>query len=177
MKKQSQDKITAIRNDIITLLLSTKRQGIENVVNYLDESGFYDAPSSICRHHNWRGGLAEHCLGVYKIASELNKKLPEESVIIAGILHDICKASKLYYDGDGIIHHRHTHIKGHGRRSVKLLGLCGLLLTEDERLAIRWHMRGHHTPSTESQEIALAKQNELWKLIHKADKMDASGKK
>ena len=173
----SNDKTADNRNEIITLLCSTKRKGIERVLSYLDESGFYEAPSSVYRHHNWRGGLAEHCLGVYKIASENNDGYPEDSLIITCILHDICKASKLYYDADGVIHHRHTHIKGHGRRSIKILEQCGLLLTEDERLAIRWHMGGHHAPEERKEEVALARQNKLWKLIHKADKLDASGKK
>ena len=52
------------KRKIISLLYETKREGIENVIRYLEESGFYEVPSSICRHHNWRGGLAEHCLGV-----------------------------------------------------------------------------------------------------------------
>ena len=167
------DNISTNRDVIISLLRGTQRDGIEIVINYLDESGFYDAPSSICRHHNWRGGLAEHCLGVYKIASELNYGLPHDSIVISGILHDICKASKLYYDSEGIIHHRHTHIKGHGRRSVKLLERCGLLLSEDERLAIRWHMGGHHASAEDSKEVALARQNILWRLIYKADKLDS----
>lgn len=164
------------KGEIVKLLISTNREGIENVLMYFEESGFYEAPSSICRHHNWKGGLAEHCLGVYRIASELNDELPRESLIIAGILHDICKASKLYYDSDGIIHRRHTQIKGHGRRSIKLLEQCGLLLTEDERLAIRWHMGGHHASNEERAEVERARQNPLWKVIHKADQLDASGK-
>lgn len=168
--------ISANKDVIISLLLETKREGIENVIHDLEESGFYEAPSSICRHHNWRGGLAEHCLGVYKIASELNNELPHESLVIAGILHDICKASKLYYDTDGNIQRRHTHIKGHGRRSIKLLEKYGLSLTEDERLAIRWHMGGHHASDEEREEVERARQNPLWKAIHKADQLDASGK-
>ena len=92
------------KRKIVSLLCETKREGIENVIRYIEESGFYEAPSSICRHHNWKGGLAEHCLGVYRIASEMNNELPHESLVIAGILHDICKASKLYYDADGNIH-------------------------------------------------------------------------
>lgn len=162
--------------EISRLLRNTNREGIENIIHYLEESGFYEAPSSTNRHHNWKGGLAEHCLGVYKIASELNNELPHDSLVIAGILHDICKASKLYYDTDGIIHRRHTHIKGHGRRSIKLLEQCGLLLTEDERLAIRWHMGGHHASGEEREEVERARQNPLWKAIHKADQLDASGK-
>lgn len=164
------------KNEIVRLLQNTYREGMENVLKYLEESGFYEVPSSIYRHHNWRGGLAEHCLGVYRIASELNSQLPHESLVIAGILHDICKASKLYYDEDGVIHHRHTHIKGHGRRSIKILERCGLSLTEDERLAIRWHMGGHHALDEEREEVERARQNPLWKAIHKADQLDASGK-
>ena len=106
----------------------------------------------------------------------MNNELPHESLVIAGILHDICKASKLFYDADGNIHRRHTHIKGHGRRSIKLLEQCGLALTEDEKLAIRWHMGGHHASNEEREEVEQARQNTLWKVIHKADKLDASGK-
>lgn len=166
----------ANKERIITLLKGVSREGIDYVLRYLEDSGFYDSPSSVCRHHNWRGGLAEHCLGVYKIASELNNELPHESLVIAGILHDICKASKLYYDADGTIRRRHTHIKGHGRRSIKLLERCGLSLTEDERLAIRWHMGGHHASDEERAEVERARHNPLWKAIHKADQLDASGK-
>ncbi len=172
----TRDDIDCNKREISSLLLETKREGIENIIQYLEESGFYDAPSSVCRHHNWWGGLAEHCLGVYRIASELNNELPHDSLVIAGILHDICKASMLYYDTDGNIHRRHTHIKGHGRRSIKLLEKCGLSLTEDERLAIRWHMGGHHASDEERDEVEQARHNPLWKAIHKADQLDASGK-
>jgi 23S rRNA maturation-related 3'-5' exoribonuclease YhaM len=176
LNMSSRNLIEYNRIEIKSLLLETKRKGIDNVIQYLEESGFYEAPSSVCRHHNWKGGLAEHCLGVYKIASDLNDGLPHDSIVIAGILHDICKASKLYYDADGNIQRRHTHLKGHGRCSVKLLEKCGLLLTEDERLAIRWHMGGHHASLEERNEVELARNNPLWILIHKADKLDASGK-
>jgi hypothetical protein len=172
----TRDEIERNKSEISSLLLETNRNGMRNIIRYLEESGFYEAPSSTCRHHNWRGGLAEHCLGVYRIASDLNAGLPHDSIVIAGILHDICKASKLFYDSDGNIQRRHTHIKGHGLRSIKLLEKCGLLLTEDERLAIRWHMGGHHASLEERREVESARNNPLWKLIHKADQLDASGK-
>ena len=170
----TETEIKANKERIITLLKGVSRKGIDNVLRYLDETGFYDAPSSVSRHHNWRGGLAEHSLGVYRIAAEMNDDQSHDSLVIVGILHDICKASKLYYDEDGIIHRRYTHIKGHGRRSIKLLERCGLSLTENERLAIRWHMGGHHASFDEVEEVACARQNQLWKIIHKADKLDAS---
>lgn len=163
------------KEEIISLLRSTNRSGIENVMQYLEDSGFFIAPSSVYRHHNWRGGLAEHSLGVYRIASSNAGALPVDSVIIAGLLHDICKASKLYYDESGEIQRHHCHIKGHGYRSVKLLEKCGLQLSEDERLAIRWHMGGQHANESEEEEVKTARKNPLWMLIHQADHIDASG--
>ena len=137
------EQIKANRNEIIRLLTSTKRRGVKSVLEYLDSSGFYEAPSSIDRHHNWRGGLAQHSLSVCNIAIELGRGLPLDSVIIAGLLHDICKAAKLYYDENKVIRRRNTHIKGHGYRSIKLLKIYGLELTDKEVLAIRWHMGGY----------------------------------
>ena len=37
-------------------------------------------------------------------------------------------------------------------------------------------MGGHHASLEERDEVAIARQNSLWKLIHKADRLDASGK-
>lgn len=149
---------------------------MDEVVHYLFESGFFIVPSSIYRHHNWCGGLAQHILGVYLTAKEHGEGLPEDSLIIAGLLHDICKARKLYYDENGIIHHRHTHIHGHGYRSIKILEECGLELTEEERLAIRWHMGGHHAKNEEVGEVKKARNMQLWQVIHHADHCDAAGK-
>lgn len=165
--------IQSNRESILALLRVTGRENIESVIAYLEKSGFFLVPSSLNRHHNWRGGLAQHCLGVYRAAKEKSDGLPGDSVIIAGLLHDVCKAGKLYYDEDGQLHHRKTHIHGHGYRSVKLLERCGLRLTEDERRAIRWHMGGHHAQESEKEDVLAARQSLLWKVIHEADKWDA----
>lgn len=74
---------------IVALLHKTRRRGVEEVIHYLCESGFFVVSSSINRHHNWRGGLAQHCLGVYLTAKEHGEGLPEDSLIIAGLLHDM----------------------------------------------------------------------------------------
>ncbi len=161
---------------IISLLRSTKRDGMENVIRYLQQSGFFIVPSSVNRHHNWKGGLAEHSLGVYRLAVNNGKDVSQESIIIAGLLHDICKASKLYYDEKGVVHYRHCHIEGHGYRSVKLLEKCGLKFSVEEKLAIRWHMGGHHASESEQEEVFITRQNRLWKIIHEADHLDASRK-
>jgi 23S rRNA maturation-related 3'-5' exoribonuclease YhaM len=125
----TENQISTNKDAIVSLLRSTNRKGIEAVIQYLEDSGFFTAPSSINGHHNWKGGLAEHCLGVYQIACAHAGDMPKDSIIIAGLLHDICKASRLFYDANGDIQIHHTYIKGHGYRSVKLLERCGLLLT------------------------------------------------
>ena len=172
--KLTEKQIKTNQDEIISLLRSTNREGMENVIEYLNKSGFFTAPSSLDRHHNWRGGLAEHCLGVCRKALQMGSDLAHESIVIAGLLHDICKASKLYYDAEGNVHRRCTLIKGHGRRSLILLCNCGLQLTEDEALAIRWHMGGHHAHGEDTKEVLKAKQSQLWKIVHKADQWDAS---
>ena len=49
-------------------------------------------------------------------------------------------------------------------------------LTDKEVLAIRWHMGGHHASLAEKEEVLTARQDKLWEVIHRADKLDASGK-
>ena len=50
-------RIVAQRDEIINLLQSTGREGIDEVLRYLDDSGFYYRASSPHKHHNWPGGL------------------------------------------------------------------------------------------------------------------------
>ena len=170
--------ILANKERIESLLKSTEREGIDNVLRYLEENDFYSMPSSLRRHHNWEGGLAQHCLGVYDRLKITGSELPADSVIITSLLHDICKARKLYKNTEGKWTERpeeELHYKGHGWRSVKLLEkTCGLKLTEDERNAIRWHMGGYMIPKEEVREFFSNKNNNLWRLLHNADRYDAS---
>lgn len=66
------------REKIIDLLASTHRQGIIEVIEYLDKSGFFYRASSSYKHHNFPGGLAEHSLGTYheSIADPGSRNLP-----------------------------------------------------------------------------------------------------
>lgn len=84
-----------MKDKIKELLLSTKREGIENLIAYMEEYGFFRAPCSTQYHLAKEGGLAEHSLNVYEIAEEIARVLyPEiskESLIICSLLHDIGK--------------------------------------------------------------------------------------
>ena len=46
-------RMEAVRTEIIELLASTKREGIGNVIDYLDRSGFFYRASSAYKHHNY----------------------------------------------------------------------------------------------------------------------------
>lgn len=148
----------------IELLRSTGREGIDNIIEVLEGLGFFTAPASTKFHLSYDGGLLEHSLNVCEMALELQEvvirknpaleeRLPKESVIIASLLHDVCK-SDIYkptvkkmknkagewvdtktYDVD-----HGLYPFGHGEKSVILLLQNGLKLTNDEMLAIRWHM-------------------------------------
>ena len=93
------------KDKILDLLDKTDRQGIDEVMDWLKGSGFFTAPASTHFHGNYEGGLAEHSLNVYTAAMRLRstalsltpsleEQLPEDSVAIATLLHDICKADK-----------------------------------------------------------------------------------
>ena len=145
-------------------LLSTKRDGMENVIKHLERLGFFTAPASTKFHLSVKGGLMEHSWNVCNTAlmlreqmiqmkPELADKLPEESVVIASLLHDVCK-SNIYKDA--ILNRKNDQgywekmpgyevdysslPLGHGEKSVIMLLTLGLKLTKDEMLAIRWHM-------------------------------------
>ena len=145
-------------------LLSTGRDGMENVIKHLERLGFFVAPASTKFHLNVKGGLMQHSWNVCNTAlmlreqmiqmkPELAQKLPVESVIIASLLHDVCK-SNIYKDA--ILNRKNEQgiwekvpgyevdysslPLGHGEKSVIMLLTLGLKLTKDEMLAIRWHM-------------------------------------
>ena len=168
------------REKIISLLQSTKREGIDNVISYLENNGFFEMPSSLHRHHNWEGGLAQHCLGVYNRLKETGKDLKNENIILTSFLHDICKLGKIYKDDNGHWMERceeELKIPGHGGRSVKILENLGLMLTPDEKRAIRWHMGGWKIGEKSKEEIRdffATKKSDLWRLLYNADRYDAS---
>ena len=178
--KLTPEEIQKNKNRITELLQSTGREGMDKMVEYLNENNFFEMPSSINRHHNWDGGLAQHCLGVYERLSETGKQLPADSVIITSFLHDICKIGKIYKDSSGEWKEKKEEeltIPGHGSRSVKLLEQSGLRLTPEENRAIRWHMGGWKIGEKSKEDIKdffATKKSDLWRLLHNADRYNAS---
>ena len=175
-----------MKDKIIELLRSTNREGIEDVISFLEKSDFFIAPASTRFHGNYEGGLAEHSLKVYEILkSKLDKKeidinVNNDTIIIVALLHDICKCNfyKVEYrnaknergDWEKVPYYTvdDTIPYGHGEKSVMMLTEY-MKLTNEEKYAIRWHM-GFSEPKEQYQTLGIAfKKYPLALLLFEAD--------
>lgn len=164
--------IEAYKAEFVDLLKSTGREGVDDLVAMLDEGKmhFFTAPASVNHHLNSDGGLLVHSLNTCKaglklrdmviaMKPELESQLNRDSVIIATLLHDICKADiytptiKKQRGADGIWREVDSYDidysnfpMGHGEKSAMLALMGGLEIYDDELLAIRWHMTAWDLP-------------------------------
>ena len=89
----------AVKAEIIETLKKTGREGIEDLIAYMEDAGFFTAPASGGNHSFGEGGLAEHSLNVCHTAEKIGVPLLggakyneiQDSVIIAALLHDLGK--------------------------------------------------------------------------------------
>ena len=56
--------MTEIQMNFMELLLSTKREGMENVIERLEKQGVFKAPTSTKFHLNYEGRLLKHSMNV-----------------------------------------------------------------------------------------------------------------
>ena len=147
-----------MKEKFLELLRSTNREGIEDLIKFIEEStDFFTAPASTRFHGDHEGGLLEHSLKVYEILNEKLKhapveiNIPDDTIKIAALLHDICKVNFYkvsyrnaknelgvwekvpYYSVEDTIPY------GHGEKSVMMITEY-MKLTVEEKYAIRWHM-------------------------------------
>jgi hypothetical protein len=137
------------------------RNGVQELVNYLEnDTDFFTAPSSCSYHGNFIEGLLQHSVNVLEFAllnfNMLVKKKPEyehlrESLIISAIFHDVCKTNQYKitekWTKDG--NNKWQSYQGyevddklplpHGPKSVFLISKF-IKLTDIEAIIISWHM-------------------------------------
>lgn len=138
---------------IIELLGSTKRDGMEKMVNWLIEEGFFVSPASTKYHGCYNGGLANHSLRLYElmyaqyevlkldaVTSPGQKpfKLEDENIVVACLLHDTCKVGAYIGDGNPYRWNK-SHPEGHALLSIAMVKRC-IKLEPVESLMIRFHM-------------------------------------
>lgn len=155
-----EESLAKMKQEFDDLLYSTSRDGIKTLIEYLESTDFYTAPASANGHGNIYGGLIRHSLQVCRYLQNFLKPLPDEirpsedSQIIAGLLHDLCKVD-FYTTGRRNVKNEHGRWEeveyfqindefplGHGEKSV-FLAQRYIALSNDEALAIRWHMGGY----------------------------------
>ena len=90
------------KEQILELWRSVQRPGIDgdgSLIEFLEESDFFQAPCSTVFHLAQPGGLAEHSLNVYYLLKEkwqrfnLTEFIAHESIIICALGHDLCKVN------------------------------------------------------------------------------------
>ena len=175
-----------MKEKFIELLRSTNREGIEDLIAFLDKTDFFTAPASTRFHGSFEGGLLEHSLKVYEILDYkvkhcvIDKNVSEDTIKLVALLHDICKLNFYkvdyrnaknalgewekvpYYTIDDTIPY------GHGEKSVMMISEY-IKLTPEEKYSIRWHM-GYTEPKELYNTIGSAyKKYPLALLTHEAD--------
>lgn len=138
-----------MKEQFITLLESTNRAGIPELLKYLEQVKFYESAASTKFHGNYEGGLLDHsmnlCVLFSKKIDEFGLDLPKESRIICSLLHDLCKAG-LYKKVDFRTFAFNSEVgsQGHGKLSIKRIGNF-ITLTPTEEEIIRYHMGPYHS--------------------------------
>ena len=175
-----------MKEEFIKLLKEINREGMDDLLSFLENSDFYKAPASTRFHGNFEGGLVEHSLKVYEILKDKVKysskpiEVSDDTIKIVSLLHDICKTNfyKIdyrnaknelgvwekvpYYTVDDQIPY------GHGEKSVMMITEY-IKLTPEEKYSIRWHM-GYTEPKEVYNTLGAAYEKyPLALLLHEAD--------
>lgn len=141
----------------LELCSKVKRDGMSDLLQWLEGSDFFYCPASARFHGAHPGGLLEHSLNVYDELTRLagaykEIELSEETAVIVSLFHDLCKvnlyvtekrnrknAQGSWESYDAYAYNEKLHYGGHGSKSVFILQNYIKLSTE-EAVAINCHM-------------------------------------
>ena len=171
---------------IVNRLLETEREGIEDLIDYMEEIGFFEAPCSSQYHLACQFGLVHHTRNVMTIAENigyhlLGKKEYErikDSVIISAALHDLGKCGQfgkqLYVpnilksgeQSDKKPYEINKDLMTLPHEVVSVIEATKFIdLTEEEQRAIAWHNGLYGCFKYDIQ----GKETVLYMIIHWAD--------
>lgn len=89
------------KETFIELLSEVNRQGIEELIEKINTTDFFEAPASTHFHMCEKGGLCEHSLNVFNNLVKLNDLYEagysKESMILVALLHDVSKTGMYEY--------------------------------------------------------------------------------
>lgn len=191
------------------LMRQVNREGKEELLKYIkEETDFFTAPASTNFHLACEGGLLQHSLNVYDclmlkkqnpVWEPILRDVPQESLIIVSILHDLCKANYYVRNSKNVKNYNPEKVAAAQKWQVKhdtqgnfiwetvpgyriedslplghgeksVISIMNhMSLTEEEQLTIRWHMMFSEEKSTYS---SVGKAVELYPIVlalHEAD--------
>ncbi len=173
-----------MKNRYIELWKTVKREGVPELLAWLETTDFYTAPCSTKYHLSREGGLLEHSLNVYdRLSNNPSLSIDHDSVLITALAHDYCKINfyiqemRNVKENDVWVKRPYYAIKdqlpyGHGEKSALLVNRF-IKLKTSEFMAIRWHMGGF-TPGIQDYGLsnAMAEAFRVYPLavfLHMAD--------
>lgn len=135
-----------------------KRDGINDLMDWLGSTDFFEAPASTRFHGSYEGGLCQHSLNVGKWLNKLAEGLypgqyTKETLTLVALFHDVCKAN-CYKTSTRNVKNEQTGqwekvpffaweevlpFGGHGSKSMHLVEKF-VKLTDEEASAINCHM-------------------------------------
>lgn len=197
-----------MKDKILEVLKTVKREGMDKLIEYLESSDFFTAPASTKFHLSVPGGLAQHSYNVYTLLLEKASEpvwmkalegIEPDSLIIASILHDLCKTNfykqdwknQKTYDPEKVAKAPRNQIKQdaagsfiwetvptytiddkipYGHGEKSVMMIEHYIkLTPAEKYAIRWHM-GYSEPKENWNTLNLAfDRYPLALALHEAD--------
>ena len=88
-----------MKEEFLNLLRQVKREGIDDLIQFIEKTDFFKAPASTRFHGDHEGGLVEHSMKVYEILKHKVEhniepiNVNKETLILVPLLHDLCKAN------------------------------------------------------------------------------------
>ena len=175
------------KEQFIALLRKTGREGIEDLIAYLDspDSDWFTAPASSRFHGAYPGGLVDHSLAVWNEFVRLYQAYQDkvnisyESMAIMALLHDLCKINTYipteksrktaagWEKYQGYDKHEEYLFGGHGSKSVFIASRF-IKLTDEEAAAINCHMATWEDGRTYVTSEVYHKYPAAW-MLHAAD--------
>jgi hypothetical protein len=97
--------MSTIREEYLNLLSAVKRDGVEELIEWLRITDFFTSPASTKYHGNYPGGLLDHSLNVFDALTLINKEFKEkdsrysdDTITLVALLHDLCKVNTYVLD-------------------------------------------------------------------------------
>lgn len=167
-------------------LMKTEREGMGELLSYLEEIGFITSPASTRYHGSYEGALLEHSVNVLQCAEKIGvawlggeeyNKI-HNSVVICALLHDVGKCGQfgkpLYIPNilksgkpsDTQPFTTNPDLMTLPHEIVSVIEVTKFIdLTEDEQRAIAWHNGLYGAFKYDIQ----GKETPLYMIIHFAD--------